>query len=132
MQTTPLTLNLQNYSRDTKRNLSELLGMVQHDSFITSINANLLITDRGWIQLERDDIEKIYQIMPRNRWVRYNQLFRELKLRGGVKTGEDGIAFDVDTASIANGASRKGFMYSLVPRKPCLKQLDNYEFSDMH
>jgi hypothetical protein len=70
--------------------------------------------------------------MPRVRWNSYQQQLKALKIAGGISKTEGRIEFTVDTGSLTNGDSYKGYEYRTSPPDHVLSSLDGYRISDQH
>lgn len=88
---------------------NQLMLMAKSETRILTITPRLVVTEtsteEGWEGAER-------QGLARDKWNQYQELFESLGLHGGMLRGGKTISFETDTASLWNGDSEKGFLYS--------------------
>ena len=106
----------------------DLLKMVQSDTQIVTMTPSVLITRTKRLQAENPDISDIRSAgLSKERWMRYQTLFRNLGLKGGVLRGDGGsFCFKADTESVWNGDTSKGYVYSDATVEPRVPDLDRY------
>jgi len=99
-----------------------LLAMVQTDGAGKTIGPRYIRQSR----LHYGETE--HQDLSEERWKQYQDLLSELGVEG-VATDGSSASFRVDSPSIQNGDSDKGFFYSETPPEPSFADLDGYKIS---
>jgi hypothetical protein len=102
-----------------------LLMMAQSEPKIITITPTVVVTstsvESGWPGAQRLGLS-------RATWDRYQRLFKDLRLDGGVSKGEHGaVSFKADGPSLLNGDSEKGYVYSPLPLSPTVEDLGRFK-----
>ena len=104
----------------------QLVNFVRRHRELRFISPDTLVTNSEIIHLIPGK-QNYTQWLSEADWKRYLNLKRQLHLHAGIRSTEQpaSIYFPADAASLSNGASEKGFVYSEVPLAPLKKELDD-------
>ena len=88
--------------------------MLRSDVNVHTITPRDLVTNTEIVRVLDGDLGKVERAgLSKERWYRYQKLFRDLGLRGGVLRGELGcVCFKAEPESLFNGDRSKGYCYS--------------------
>jgi hypothetical protein len=102
--------------------------MTQADVQILSMSPKGVVTAKETILASDADSTMSKRFgLSRNKWTRYQQLFRDLDLPRGLSRDGKIVWLRMDVPSTLNGDSDKGVVFSPSPLKPCVLDLDNYK-----
>jgi hypothetical protein len=128
-----------NHTADTalERNFIEhqieieaLLTEVQADSRLATLQPRTLIYAGRGLSVNEANVGALEKLgMPRERWYQYQREMQGLGIISIIK-GERGTEFRVDSGSILNGDSYKGYWYAPVAPFNVRASLDGYRKSD--
>lgn len=117
----------------------KVLAEVQADPQLKTLQPRTLIYagkhfDRfGGKEFSESDFSEMERLgLPRARWAGYQKYLQDLNLSGGILQTEGRFEFRVDTGSLINGDSYKGYEYRTRPPEHILSSLDGYRLSDQH
>jgi hypothetical protein len=110
----------------------ELLSMVQSDDWVISITPTAIIPTGGRRPVKRDDVAQIESLgVSRERWLRYQKLLAQLSIsrigRGMPGSHARYTGFTAEPASLWNGATSKGYIWSEDQLSPVVVDLDRYK-----
>ena len=115
-----------------KPEFEQLLHMIQADVEVLSITPTSLLTRNKLLLRYEGDIKEMEQVIPAARWSKYQELFYEAHVSGGVFKEPDGaIDFELDWPSFRNGDSRKGISYHPSQPQPIVKSLNGLGFDEL-
>jgi len=113
-----------------KNEFQVLLAEVQADSQLTTLQRNVLIYAGQTVDLRVNSLSDVVNTgMSKVRWMRYQKQLRDLGLYGVMK-GPGKVEFRVDSGSLSNGDSYKGYEYTTTPPSSVRPSLDGYRISD--
>ena len=100
----------------------QLRDLFASDSQLTTIRRNLIMSSGVVLRSPPLDIEGVG--LSQERYSAYVQLLDRLGLEVGVARSGSGIWFEAQGPSFANGAARKGYIYSDLELAPLVADLD--------
>jgi hypothetical protein len=117
------------YANESEFN--ELVEMIQADTGIVSITPKSVLV-HGKVLLSDQDRKEIAKVISAPRWSRYQELFRNVNIAGGMFKERDGaIEFEIDRPSFWNGDSRKGIAFGPKTPGPEVQSLNNVTFEQI-
>ena len=108
-----------------------LLTEVQTDSKLNTIQCRTLIYAGKSVEVRDGDLSEVERLgLARERWQHYQKTLRDLGLYGVMKGNNGDVEFRVDSGSLFNGDSYKGYLYTSNAACHIRSSLDSYRPSD--
>jgi hypothetical protein len=108
-----------------------LLAEVQADSQLMTLQRSLLIFGGQRVDLRENDLSAIERAgLVREHWMHYQDQLQRLGLFGVMKDGNGRVEFRMDSGSMWNGDSYKGFEYRTTLPRHTRNSLDDYRISE--
>src|ERR1051326_151832 len=107
-----------------------LRAEVQADSQLTTLQPRAIIYAGKRVEVRDGDLTELERLgLTRERWEHYQKELEDLGLAGVMK-GDSDIEFRIDSGSLLNGDSYKGYWYGSTAPYRVRDSLDGYRCSD--
>jgi hypothetical protein len=121
---------LERFFNEHQTEFEALLAEVQADSELKTLQPRVVIYAGRAVEVQDGDLSEIERLgLARERWQHYQKKLRDLGLSGVMK-GDGDIEFIVDSGSLLNGDSYKGYRYTSNATCHIRASLDSYRRSD--